>query len=138
VVKGQLGSFLINRNIDILQQDADRNAAFVKANDEFYESVDRALDISEAKAACIEIRGSVPARLIRRNPDEQFVLTREMAASGDWRGVEGCDGTTFRIGVQVFLDSGTSDTVVVANKRSKSYKAELEFFQRLKDAGLLT
>jgi hypothetical protein len=138
VLKGQLGSFLINRNIDILQQDADRNAAFIQANDEFYESVGWALDISEAKAACIEIRGSVPVRLIRRNPDEQFVLTREVAASGDWRGVEGCDRTAFRICVQVFLDSGAPDTVVVANRRSKYYKAELEFFHRLKDAGLLT
>ena len=138
VLKGQLGGFLVNRNIDILQNDPVRNAAFTRANEKFYESVDWALDISEAKAACIEIRGCIPARLIRRNPEEQFVLTREAAASGDWRGVEGCDATGFRISVEIFLDSGAPDTVVVANRRSKYYKAELEFFRRLKNAGVLT
>ncbi len=115
-----------------------RDAAFVQANEEFYESVDWALDISEAKATCIEIRGSIPARLIRRNPDEQFILTREVAAGGDWRGVEGLDATPFRTEVSLFLDSGAADTVLVANKNPKYHKAELEFFRRLRDAGLLT
>ena len=138
VLKGQLGGLLVNRNIDILQQNADRNAAFVQANEEFYKSVDWALDISEAKATCIDIRGSIPARLIRRNPDEQFVLTRKVAASGDWRSIEGYDATTFQTVVSIFLDSGGTDTVVVANRRSKYYKGELEFFHRLKDAGLLS
>ncbi len=138
VLKGQLGGFLVNRNITALRKDPMRDAAFVQANEDFYKSVDWALDISEAKAACIEIRGCIPARLIRRNPEEQFILTRDVAASGDWQGVDGLDSTTFRTAVSIFLKSGAPDDVVVANRRSKYYNAELEFYHRLKDAGLLT
>ncbi len=74
---GHLGRFLINRHIT--HDDERRNAAFQAANDAFYDTVDWALDISNARAACIEIRGAIPAELIRRNPDEQFAMPREAA-----------------------------------------------------------
>lgn len=68
---------------------------FDQANAEYYSKVDWALDISEAEFDDFDCRG-VPARLVRRNPETQMMLTRErvlankdaIGAGGDyWQGL---------------------------------------------------
>ena len=137
VMRGTIGSILFNRDRDFAARRGSRNGAFRRANEEFYQTVDWALDISEAVAACIEIRGAIPSRLVRRNPETQFVLTREVAESRAWRDVQGYDEGTFQTAVSNFLTSGAPDTVVVAEPRSKYYQQELTYFRRLRDCGLL-
>ena len=131
---GQLGRFLINRNVT--HDDERRNAAFRAANAAFYDAVDWALDISRARAACIEIRGAIPAKLIRRNPNEQFVMTRDVAQSGNWQLYD--PFSAFEIGVSTFLDSAADQNVFVAASRSRHFKDEVAFFHRLRDAGLVS
>lgn len=134
VVKGECGCFILNRNV--CHDDEERNAAFIAANEEFYRSVDWALDISEICASSFEVRGSIPVELIRRNPNEHFIMTREVAQSGDWKFHEPYD--SFSIAIGIFLDSGTKSNLFVAPRRSKKFKEELEFYRRLKGASLVS
>ena len=51
---------------------------FVRANQRYYEGVDWALDIGSAEFTGIEMsQCDIPARLIRRDPETQVVVTRE-------------------------------------------------------------
>lgn len=134
VLRGELGRFLINPNVS--HDEKVRTQAFHSANASFYETVDWALDISEAKASCIEIRGAIPARLIRRNLDEHFIMTREIAEQQLWR--HHTPFGAFEIAVSTFLASGAEQNVFVAARRSRHFKAEVEFFRRLRVAGLVS
>jgi hypothetical protein len=135
-IRGAFGTLLINPGIT--PTDPRRNELFSQANMRYYESVDWALDITEARASCIEIRGSIPSHLVRRNPEDQFILGRDAANSGEWRNVPGWEEAAFHVRVSTFLDSGADSTVVVVGKRSKHYRQDLEFMQRLKAAGLVS
>lgn len=134
VLTGTCGRFLLNRNI--CHDNEQRNDAFNNDNSAFYAEVDWALDISKLKPACLEIRGSIPSRLIRRNPEEHFIMTQSVAMAGDWKNYE--PPQTFEISISTFLDSCADDTLFVAAKRSKHFKQEMEYFHRLKTAGLVT
>jgi hypothetical protein len=134
ILTGQCGRFLFSRNIS--HDDTQRNAAFHAANAAFYKKVDWAIDISELETAGLEFRGTIPARLIRRNPEVHFVMNRQVALSGGWKSQEPFDA--FQVAISLFLDSQAEDTVFVARHRSKDFKEEVEYFHRLKSAGLVT
>src|SRR6185437_2947318 len=131
---GYCGGFIFNRNVS--HGDHERNVAFDASNRLFYGNVDWALDIRTINTAGLEFRGSIPARLIRRNPEEHFVITRDVAQSGDWKQYE--PHGSFQIAISLFLDSGSDDNVIVAAKRSRHFKEEVEYLHRLKAAGLVT
>ena len=134
VLKGKCGKFLFNGNVCL--DDPQRNASFDAANSEFYRDVDWALDISSLSPACLEIRGTVPSRLIRRDPEVHFIMTRTVALEGGWKNYDPFDA--FQIGVWNFLNSGAEDNLFVAPKQSKGFKEQVEFFHRLKSVGLVT
>jgi hypothetical protein len=132
-VKGECGSFLLNRNI--CHDNDERNAAFIAANEEFYRNVDWALDIRQIKCSRFEIRGSIPVHLIRRNPDEQFIMTREIAENGKWKLYEPMNW--FDLSIKDFLNSSADSELFIAPRRSKKFKEELAFYLRLRDAQLV-
>lgn len=134
VIKGTCNGFLFNRNI--CHDDGERNEAFILANREFYRNVDWALDISQMKCSGFELRGSVPVELIRRNPDEQFIMSREIAQSGAWKEFDPFDA--FQFGIGMFLESGAPTELLVAPRRSKNFKEHVEYYHRLKTAGLVS
>lgn len=134
VLKGKCGRFLFNRNV--CRDDQRRDASFESANADFYRDVDWAIDISELNTAGLEIRGTIPSRLIRRNPEVHFIMTRTVALEGDWKNYEPFD--SFQISVSTFLDSSAEDNLFVAPKQSKGFKEQVEYFHRLKLAGLVT
>jgi hypothetical protein len=138
VIAGDCGRFLLSPNVrsGSSPEDAARNASFAAANAEFYKSVDWALDISQAKVACFEIRGAIPPHLILRNPDEQFLMTREVALSGKWKKQKPPSATT--IGIDMFTEAGGDVELFVCARRSTGFKEEVEFFQRLKAKWLVT
>lgn len=63
-------------------------------------------------------------------------MTRPVALAGDWKAYEPFD--SFQIAVSSFLNSGADDEVFVAARRSKHFKKEVEYFHRLKSAGLVS
>lgn len=138
VLSGVCGRFLLSPDVrsGSTPEDTTRNAAFAQANAEYYKTVDWALDLSQAKVACFEIRGAIPPHLIIRNPDEQFLMTREVALSGKWKKHKPPGATT--IGIDMFIEAGGDVELFVCASRSSGFKEEVEFFHRLKAKGLVT
>ena len=108
--------------------------AFELANVEYYKAVDWALDISEGRFNDCDIRG-IPAKLIKRDPASQAVLTREKALAGNWKKLD--LSKTYLSGlIRLFLESGEEDMVIIAGKRSRSYVDMLAGIKMLRDAGV--
>lgn len=110
--------------------------AFTEANDAFYRNVDWAIDITGMKSDDFELHG-VPARLVRRDPETQVVVTRERVMRGAWRELD-LRGTYWAVALESFLRSGRSDEVLIAPKRAKDFgilKAGLDLLRR---AGVAT
>jgi hypothetical protein len=104
--------------------------------DEFYETVDWALDISEAEFNdfCIRTRG-VPTHLVRRDPETQAVIRRDKAIDGKWRNL-GVSSLT-QIFFKEFLRDELPSFILVAPKRHKQdFKEVIEDIRRLRDAGI--
>lgn len=107
---------------------------FVQANSEYYRNVDWALDISQAEFTGIEMSGcDIPARLIRRDPVTQAIVTRDSLASADWRGA--CAESAMWVGIERFMETGLPDSVLVAAKRSRFFEGDLAALQRLREVG---
>lgn len=108
----------------------------VVANQRYYETVDWALDISEARFTGISMQPcDIPARLIRRDPATQVVTTRDSLANGDWAAA--CiDSGGWQMAIQDFIASGLPDTVLVASVRGRHFKGELAAIERLRDIGV--
>lgn len=108
----------------------------VKANERYYAQVDWALDISHAEFTGVEMyRSGIPARLVRRDPETQVVVTRSSVASGDWRSA--CHGSSIWVAIERFMNSGFADAVLIAPKRSKYLDADVAAFRRLRDIGVV-
>ena len=108
---------------------------FHQANAAFYADVDWALDISEANFTSVEMSWcDIPARLIRRDPETQVVVTRESVAAGDWRAT--CGDSPLWVGVERFLAAGLPDTVLVAARRSKRFPTDKAAIDRLCAEGM--
>jgi hypothetical protein len=133
-LKGKVGRIMITNGLgpSFTLTDAHRRA-FESANQAFYESTDWALDISQGEFEELDIRG-VPARLIRRDPQTQAVVTRERAMQGRWRDLDSKGNWT--IGIELMLQRGDQDVVLVAGKRSKKFKDRLAGLELLREAGV--
>jgi hypothetical protein len=108
----------------------------VAANQRYYETVDWALDISEARFTGIDMsRCDIPARLIRRDPETQVVVTRDNVSNGDW--ATACAGSGgWQIAIEDFLAGGLPNTVIVACRRGRYFKGQLAAIERLRDIGV--
>lgn len=83
----------------------------------------------------LELAG-IPARLIRRDPETQAVVTRQAALSGEWRELEWVQETVLGLGIQQMLKRGDDDTVLVAERRARDFKQLLAGIQELRAAGV--
>ncbi len=133
-LEGNIGRIMISPFIAPGVAKPHQQAAFDKANAEYYQQVDWALDISEARFYECDIRG-IPARLIRRDPRTQVVVTREKALLGDWRKLD--LSRTFWSGwIELFLQEDALDVVLVAPKRHPKFNDLLDGLKMLRDAGV--
>jgi hypothetical protein len=111
------------------------NDPLAQANARYYADVDWALDISDANFTGIEMSWcDIPARLIRRDPETQVVVTRESATHGDWRAA--CGDSPLWVGIERFLDADLPDTVLVAARRSKRFAIDKAAIDRLCAEGI--
>jgi len=137
-LKGKIGRFMVGQLIGPGYLNTPVQDAFDRDREAYYENVDDfALDISEAEAVELELTG-IPARLVRRDPETQAVVTREAALSGAWRELEHVQGTELRVGIQQLLkgQGGTDDMVLVAHKRSRNFRELLAGIEELRAAGV--
>src|SRR5262245_17380858 len=103
-----------------------------RANAAYYKDVDWAIDIRQATYGSLHISG-VPARLIRRNPENTAVVTRKRALAGKWRNLP---FSSFHIAISMLLDDGYNDVVLIACPQSKKYAEDLAELATLRTAGV--
>lgn len=135
-LKGKIGEIKINMEADtdlrpIIQE------PFALARAAFYKDVDWALDISEAYFEEFAMHG-VPARLVRRDPTTQVVVTREKAMQREWRSKLAASNTFWPFVIDMFLEDGEPDIVLVApkGKRKKDFVRLLDGLNDLRQAGV--
>src|SRR5713226_5166682 len=134
-LRGRLGDIMLSPAVMPGSATKDQQRAFDEANASYYEGVDWALDISEAECQYLEIRGGVPVRLIRRDPETQMVFKREKVMQGKWRKLEAIQGYWAGI-LELFLQLGTTEEVLVAPKRDRRFRELADGLQVLRDAGV--
>jgi hypothetical protein len=134
VLRGKIGEIMVSDRVDILGTRPGQQEAFDRANGEFYKGVDWALDISEAEVESLDLRG-VPAKLVRRDPETQVVVTRETVLRVPWNDVK-LNETLWKTTIRVFIDQGYSDTVLVAPKRDQKFVRLVADLRTLQAAGV--
>lgn len=135
VLRGNIGRVMISSVVDLMGERPEVQKAFDEANARYYKKVKWALDISEASFAELDIRSGIPARLIRRDPETQVVVTREKAMEGKWRKLPLKDGL-WKTALYLFLEGNDPDTVLVAPKRSRNFQKYLADLKTLQSAGV--
>jgi len=135
-LKGRIGPLMLSNCLGPTSTTTDAmQQAFKEANAAYYSTVDWALDISRAEfTQDCDIRG-IPAKLIRRDAETQIVVTRERAIQGEWRKLD-LDKTYWQVAIELMLERGDEDVVLVAPKRAKDFKHLLRGLQLLRDAGV--
>ncbi len=134
IFRGNIGKMMISPLVATGMAKPEEQAAFDEANAAYYQTVDWALDISEARFVECDIR-NVPARLIRRDPHSQAVVTREKALLGEWKKLDLSD-TYWDTTIEYLLEKGDEDIVLVAPKRHPRYWVLLDGIKKLRDAGV--
>jgi len=138
VFSGQVGKFKINSHVYHVDQSEALQRPFDEFRQSFYEKVDWAIDISQAQFRLLEMRG-IPARLIRRDPSSQMVVTRERALNQDWRSRINPDNTYWPFSTDMFLATGEPDKVLVAPLTGPKKQTEklLRELRELRDLGVV-
>lgn len=134
VFKGNIGRIMISPFVATATATPKEQASFDKTNALYYEHVDWALDISEARFVECEIQ-RIPAKLVRRDPETQVVVTREKALLGEWKKLD-FSKTHWATSIEFLLDRGDQDAVLVAPKRHPRYQDMLDGLKLLRDAGV--
>lgn len=132
VIKGKIGGMVF---AGPYPRDGRPDEAFLKANREYYASVDWALDLTHCESQLTLELSSVPGHLIRRDPTTQVLVTRERAQACDWRRVD-LDGTPYDIAIEQLVSEGRDSEVLVAPSGHRSFSMHLKAQQRLRDAGV--
>lgn len=134
VLKGTIGRLMLGPIILNSFITPKQKQAFDEANVGYYESVDWALDISEAEFSECDIRG-IPSQLIRRDTATQVVIKREKALEDKWRQLD-LSKTYWPSAIEMFLNRSELDVVLVAPKRHKKFTDYLEGLTLLRNAGV--
>ena len=134
-LRGKIGRLLVTPLVGPHHLGTPLQAAFDEQREAYYREVDWALDISEAEAVELQLEG-IPARLVRRDPETQAVVTRKAALSGEWRQLGRVQETALGLMIQDMLKRGYDDTVLVAERRARDFKQVLEGIEQLRAAGV--
>lgn len=113
----------------------EREQGFKRANAAYYAEVDWALDISGVEAPELTLIG-VPAELVRRDSRAQAIVRREKVLDGAWKQLDLGGAAYLGVTIQMMIDGGFEDVVVVAGKRSKNYNEHLRGIDVLRAAGV--
>jgi hypothetical protein len=133
-IRGKVGEVMTSHLLASGRASREQQRELEDANERFYAQADWALDIAAAEFQGCTLWG-VPARLVRRDPETQVIVTRANALRGDWRQVD-LTGTYWRVSLEELLRYALPDVVLVAPKRHKNFKALLRGLQRLREAGV--
>ena len=106
---------------------------FREDNAAFYERVDWALDISQARFYSARL-SSVPGQLVRRDPETQILVSRARLLEASWDSLP-LPATT-RISIESCLKSRFEYQVIVAGKRDKRFGEQMRGIELLRRQGI--
>lgn len=136
-LKDKFTSFRINTNGFMLDKDPSTQEALDKFRIKFYENVDWALDISEAKFSSFDYTG-IPGKLFIRDTDTQFLISKKDFYSLDL--LENSFKKNFNylmMYLEDFIESEDEDIVIPVplSKPKKQRQLILDGFQELRNLG---
>ncbi len=114
-MRGKIGQLKINIAAHYVDRNEIMQLPFDNARADFYSTNEWALDISEGIFQEFEMHG-VPAKLVRRDPDTQVVITRENAIRSNWRDKISSWNHYWPFVIDLFLEDEEEDMVLVAPK----------------------
>jgi hypothetical protein len=126
VLRGNLGAVRFSPAID-----EDSQKVLAPAAAKLYEDIDWALDITEARFSDIEI-WDVPGHLVKRDPETQFLIRRDVAAAAN---IDALPGYA-QVLVERAAEAPYETSVLAAPIRSKSYEEALRALHELRDLGI--
>lgn len=138
VLRGKIGRIMISpliSGVAMGKLSKDKQKPFDVANEDFYSGIDWALDLREAEFEEADLRG-VPGHLILREPNTQFIITREKALQRKWQEVD-LSGTYWQTAIEFFLEGQMQSELLVAPKRHPRFRALLDGLWKLRDAGVV-
>ena len=112
-LSGRIGKLKLNPFVDPVDRSVPTQGPLEAFRERYYGSVDWALDISEARFVEFDFRG-IPARLVRRDPESQVVVTRGRALAPGWRDRVSSSNRLWPFVIRLFLQDGDQDIVLVA------------------------
>jgi len=138
VFSGTIGKIKINRHVHHVDQSERVQRPFDEFRRFFYDKSEWAMDISRAKFRLLEITG-IPAKLIRRDPTTQMVVTRERALNQEWRSRVSPENKHWPFAIDMFLATGEADCVLVAPLAGPKKQADklLSELKELRDLGVV-
>lgn len=140
ILSGEIGKMKINATAHPSTFRNLKQKPFDDYRKEFYASVDWALDISKARFKEFDLE-SVPASLVKRDPDSQVVVTRERAlqvAASGWEKRLDPSVNLWPFVINQFLADGHPDIVLVAPLGAAKAKRDplLRGLRQLREIGL--
>lgn len=131
---GKFGRIIVNYAPDYPLNDQ-QIAAFRAANDDYYRSVDWALDISRARFRDGNIR--LPHRLVRRDPNTQIVVPSERLIDGRWREMDLSASPGLEMQLKWIANGEREFELIIANTvGSAQCKKDLALFALLRREGI--
>jgi hypothetical protein len=139
VLRGKIDRLMLSNDVlpsgQLSEEDRQHEIdIFREANTRCYQHVDWALDISQGEFKELDIRG-IPARLIRRDPETQIVVTRQRVLRQDWRDLDFHAAIT-PFSLDLMLQWESPDLVLIAPKRHPKFRSYLEDLRLLQEAGV--
>jgi hypothetical protein len=136
-LEGGIGQIKINQFADGMDHSHQMQQPFDLARWRFYKTVDWALDISGAHFEECDMHG-VPAHLVRRDPSTQVVVKREKALRSGWREQLSSSNTRWPFVIDLFLEDGEADIVLVApkGKPKKEFTSLVKGLAELRQLGV--
>ncbi len=136
-LRGNIGKLKINRWVHHSDRTEATQGPFDADRQELYRQIDWALDISQARFKEFDVAG-IPARLFRRDPESQVVVTRQRALQEGWREQLSSSNTLWPFVIDLFLSDGVDDVVLVAPLGAPKPKRDrlLQGLKELRDLGV--
>jgi hypothetical protein len=115
-ISGSVGRMKINAAARPATLGNDKQRPFDEFRKKFYDDVEWALDIRDARFKEFDLEG-IPAHLVLRDPESQIVITRERAlqiATPGWETKLSASDTHWPFAVNLFLSDGDPEMILVA------------------------
>lgn len=128
-LRGRVGTWFVTTPNTALPDDV--QAALAVGIARYYRDVDWALDITEAEFQSANL-SYVPGELVRRDPETQFLLRRDVVADVDASSLP----SFASIAISRFESTPFDSIVAVAPKRSKNFAEIKAHYQELRDRKL--